>query len=186
MKKRSRTALSIKSAQARWGTLSEGALAQLIELTDRYGLSIDSGDLLLLSSRWYVTHAGLLRIARQKQCSGIQVQPAIQFCDAATSRWAFKATVYRSQRCKGFVGYGDADPSMCLPWSTAPRCEWPRPGRSTGPCARPTASASARSRKSARFLNPLRPRASRRSSRPSWSTGTETTADPRSATDSAS
>src|SRR5439155_7993198 len=26
-------------------------------------------------------------------------------------RWAFKATVYRSAKCKGFVGYGDADPS---------------------------------------------------------------------------
>jgi hypothetical protein len=23
----------------------------------------------------------------------------------------------------------------CLPWSTAPKCGWPRPGRSTGPCA---------------------------------------------------
>src|SRR5258707_2112133 len=31
------------------------------------------------------------------------------------SRWAFKATVYRSQRCKGFVGYGDADPSNVSP-----------------------------------------------------------------------
>jgi hypothetical protein len=25
--------------------------------------------------------------------------------------WAFKATVYKSRTCKGFVGYGDADPS---------------------------------------------------------------------------
>jgi hypothetical protein len=27
------------------------------------------------------------------------------------TRWAFKATVYRSRTCRGFVGYGDADPS---------------------------------------------------------------------------
>jgi hypothetical protein len=111
VKKRSRTAQSVESAQARWGTLPESALAQLVELTDRYGLSVDSGDLLLLNSGWYVTHSGLLRIARQKRCSGIQVQPAVRFCEPTASRWAFKATVYRSQRCKGFVGYGDANPS---------------------------------------------------------------------------
>ncbi len=27
------------------------------------------------------------------------------------SRWIFKAIVFKSFRCKGFVGYGDADPS---------------------------------------------------------------------------
>jgi hypothetical protein len=39
------------------------------------------------------------------------VSPAKEFCDATAGRWAFKATVYKSPRCKGFVGYGDADPS---------------------------------------------------------------------------
>jgi hypothetical protein len=111
MKQRSRTAKNIESAKSRWGTLSESILAQLIELTNGYGLSVDSGDLLHLNSGWYVTHAGLLRIARQKRCLGIRVQPAVQFCDPAASRWAFKATVFRSRNCKGFVGYGDADPS---------------------------------------------------------------------------
>ena len=33
------------------------------------------------------------------------------FCIPETGRWAFKATVLRSRACKGFVGYGDADPS---------------------------------------------------------------------------
>jgi hypothetical protein len=42
---------------------------------------------------------------------GIQVRPALGFCDPAASRWAFKATVYKSRACKGFTGYGDADPS---------------------------------------------------------------------------
>jgi hypothetical protein len=115
MKKRPTTAQNVESARARWGTLSENALAQLVELTNRYGLSVDSGDLLHLDSGWYVTHAGLLRIASQKRCSGIHVQPAVQFCDPAASRWIFRATVYRSHTCKGFIGYGDADPSNVSP-----------------------------------------------------------------------
>jgi hypothetical protein len=115
MKQRSSTAKNIESAKARWGQLPEIILAQLIELTNRYELSVDLGDLLHLNSGWYVTHSGLLRIARQKRCSGIQVQPALQFCDSVASRWAFKATVYKSHSCKGFVGYGDADPSNVSP-----------------------------------------------------------------------
>jgi len=31
--------------------------------------------------------------------------------DPATNRWVFRATVYKSPRSRGFVGYGDADPS---------------------------------------------------------------------------
>jgi hypothetical protein len=31
--------------------------------------------------------------------------------DPASCRWVFKATVYKSPRSRGFVGYGDADPS---------------------------------------------------------------------------
>jgi hypothetical protein len=31
--------------------------------------------------------------------------------DATINRWIFKATVYKSHSSKGFVGYGDADPS---------------------------------------------------------------------------
>jgi hypothetical protein len=35
-----------------------------------------------------------------------------EFSDPAAKRWAFKATVFKSGDCKGFVGYGDADPSV--------------------------------------------------------------------------
>ena len=38
------------------------------------------------------------------------------FCDPQANRWAFKATVYKSRNCKGFVGYGDADPSNLSPF----------------------------------------------------------------------
>jgi hypothetical protein len=35
----------------------------------------------------------------------------IEFCDKSAERWVFKATVFKSRTCRGFVGYGDADPS---------------------------------------------------------------------------
>jgi hypothetical protein len=34
-----------------------------------------------------------------------------QYSDPSASRWVFKAIVYNSALSKGFVGYGDADPS---------------------------------------------------------------------------
>jgi hypothetical protein len=66
---------------------------------------------LLLDGRWYVTHTGLLGLARRKRCAGMNVQPVQAFCDPQAQRWAFQATVYKSKACRGFVGYGDADPS---------------------------------------------------------------------------
>ena len=102
-------------AKTIWGNMPQIALDALNDLTKRYSLCIGSGDLLYLGGKWYVTHSGLLGIARRKRCSGIQVQPALGFCDPAASRWAFKATVYKSRTCKGFVGYGDADPSNVSP-----------------------------------------------------------------------
>lgn len=86
-------------------------LEQLRELTRNFSLSLKCGDLLLLSGGWYVTHAGLIRLAKRCHCSGMQVQPVRQLSDQAISRYAFRATVYKSVRCRGFVGYGDADPS---------------------------------------------------------------------------
>jgi hypothetical protein len=98
-----------------WGGLSKISLECLENLSKRYALSIASGDLLYLEGRWYVTHAGLLGIACRKRCCGIQVRPVVGLCDSATSRWAFKATVFKSRSCRGFVGYGDADPSNVSP-----------------------------------------------------------------------
>jgi hypothetical protein len=102
-------------AQMVWGKLSQIAIDALQDLTKKYSLRIASGDLLYLAGKWYITHTGLLRIAEQKRCVGILVRPCHQFCDPAGSRWAFKATIYKSQTCKGFVGYGDADPSNVSP-----------------------------------------------------------------------
>jgi hypothetical protein len=65
----------------------------------------------LLNEHWYVTHVGLIRLARRNRCRGILAEPAQEFCDPKEARWAFRTTVYKSQTCRGFVGYGDADPS---------------------------------------------------------------------------
>ena len=106
---------NIDIARNLWGDLSPIAVGCLEDLSRRYFLSITSGDLLYLEGKWYVTHSGLLGIARRKRCLGIHVRPATGFCDPAASRWAFKATVYKSRTCKGFIGYGDADPSNVSP-----------------------------------------------------------------------
>jgi hypothetical protein len=63
----------------------------------------------------YVTHAGLLALARKLHCAGIHVEPVQTYSNPAGHCWAFRATVYTSHRCKGFEGYGDADPSNVSP-----------------------------------------------------------------------
>jgi len=69
------------------------------------------GDVQFIDGRWYVTNAGLLRLAARSRCNGIRVEQVRNFCDPVACRWVFKATVYKSPSSKGFVGYGDADPS---------------------------------------------------------------------------
>jgi hypothetical protein len=98
-------------AEALWGKMSQVALDVLEDLTKRYSLRVAFGELLYLDGKWYVTHSGLLRIATRHRCSGIQVRPALGISNPSASRWAFKATVYKSKVCRGFVGYGDADSS---------------------------------------------------------------------------
>ncbi len=102
-------------AKAIWPTLSRAALRKLRVLSEDLSLSIAAGDLIHLDHGWYITHTGLLRLARRNRCAGIEVRPAVEFCDPAANRWAFKATVYKSSKCKGFVGYGDANPSNVSP-----------------------------------------------------------------------
>src|SRR6266705_4732034 len=105
----------IKLAKLTWGNVSRIVAENLVALLNKYQLSIRCGDLLLLEQRWYVTNSGLLRIAADKRCHGIRIQPVREFCDVPASRYAFKAIVYTSPRSKGFVGYGDADPSNVSP-----------------------------------------------------------------------
>ena len=106
-----RTAASIRMARRIWAPLSREALSRLREITEQHNFSIAAGDLTYLDNGWYVTHTGLLGLARRNRCAGIHVRPVPTFCDPSTQRWAFEATVYKSRTCRGFVGFGDADPS---------------------------------------------------------------------------
>jgi hypothetical protein len=103
---------NLRLARAKWGIdLSREASLALRAYSEQLKMSIERGDLMLIDRRWYVTHSGLLRLASRRHCHGIDVAGVPEFCDPSSSRWAFKATVYTSSRCKGFVGHGDADPS---------------------------------------------------------------------------
>ena len=103
---------NVKLAKGKWaGDLSSHQLQVLTSLTKDYGFAVALSDLLLLDGGWYVTHAGLLRLAARSRCNGIRVEQVGNFCDPAAARWVFKAVVYKSPGSRGFVGYGDADPS---------------------------------------------------------------------------
>jgi hypothetical protein len=103
-------------AKELWGEeIQHRNLQGLRDLSQRFGFSVARGEVQLLNGKWYVTHAGLLRLASQKRCVGIQVHRVREFCNPSTNRWVFKATVYKSTDSKGFVGYGDADPSNVSP-----------------------------------------------------------------------
>ena len=103
--------LNMKLAKAIWGKVSATARDGLRELTARHALSVAFGDIQFIDGRWYVTHAGLLRIALRNRCAGIRTTLQERQSDPVAGRWVFKATVYKSSDLRGFVGYGDADPS---------------------------------------------------------------------------
>src|ERR1700741_5352550 len=106
----------IRCAKRFWGTkISRSLLEQYQKLIVTSGVSVIAGDLQLLNGRWYVTHAGLFRLARRKRYVGIETVAIPEFCERASCQYAFKATVFTSRTCKGFVGYGAADPSNVSP-----------------------------------------------------------------------
>ena len=109
--KRANVAQSIRMARKIWKNLSREALVRLRAIAVQHHFSVGAGDVIYLNNGWYVTHSGLLGLARRGRCAGIHVRPVSNFCDSASQSWAFEATVYKSKNCRGFVGYGDADPS---------------------------------------------------------------------------
>jgi hypothetical protein len=100
-----------RRARAAWGTLTKYALETLRKFSETHSLDVAAGEIQFLDNRWYVTNAGLLQIARRNRCSGIRTIVEKELSDPTVGRWVFKATVYKSPRSRGFVGYGDADPS---------------------------------------------------------------------------
>ena len=97
-----------KALGSSFGTHAKVALESL---TREFGFSAKRGDLQIINSSWYVTHKGLISLARRKRCRGIHVAAVDALCDSAANRFVLKATVYPSKNSAGFVGYGDADPS---------------------------------------------------------------------------
>jgi hypothetical protein len=104
-----------KFAKSLYRDLSKSVLYALKELIQRHQISCAGGDVKYFDGGWYVTHAGLVRLAERRHCAGIHSRPVLESSDPATSRWVFTATVFKSRTCKGFVGYGDADPSNVSP-----------------------------------------------------------------------
>ncbi len=95
--------------------MTPATIERLRKLTAELGLSLALGDLQYLDSGWYVTHAGLLRLAHRNHCSGIKTTVERRYSEPSANRWVFKAIVYNFGFSKGFVGYGDADPSNVSP-----------------------------------------------------------------------
>jgi hypothetical protein len=113
---RSRYRHNLALAEHLWsGQINRERQHLLKSLSENYGLSVAAGDLQLLENRWYVTHSGLIRLAQRRRCSGIRTALQKELTDPAANRWIFKATVYKTTGSKGFVGYGDADPSNVSP-----------------------------------------------------------------------
>ena len=102
---------NVNLARRTWGNLPKAAISSLKTLSEMCALSVAHGDLQMLDGRWYITHSGLLHIALRNRCLGISSTVQTKLSDPAVGRWVFKATVYKSLRSRGFVGYGDADPS---------------------------------------------------------------------------
>ena len=108
--------LNCKLALRRWNlTRRHPLLHSLRKLSEEFELSVLTGDIILLETNWYVTHTGLLRLARRNRCSGIRVQFISELSDPSARRFAFEATVFTTKACTGFTGYGDAEPSNVSP-----------------------------------------------------------------------
>jgi hypothetical protein len=100
---------------ARLWVVSLAQRSALKALTREFRLSVALGDVRLLDGNWYVTCGGLARLADRSRCAGIEVCAVPELCDSSRDRWVFKATVYKTLRSRGFVGYGDANPSNISP-----------------------------------------------------------------------
>ena len=92
---------NLRLARSKWGKHLGVALEQaLAAWSEELRISIESGDLLLIEAKWYVTHSGLLRLARRKKCCGIHVDMTPEFCDPRSSRWTCRAPFTSPQLVK--------------------------------------------------------------------------------------
>ncbi len=187
MRKGSAVQSNLRWARKLWAGISPIGFVALRQISEMYKLSVPFGDLLFLEGRWYVTHVGLVRLAYRKSCIGIRVQLVRELCDVTTSKWGFKATVYTRQGCKGFVGYGDADPSNVSPLVHGAEMRVAETRAVNRALRKAYGIGICSVEEIGSFAEPTRPPGSRRSFRLSRSMErTETTAAPKFATASAS
>lgn len=105
----------MRFAKSLYGNLSHSLIARLRAIMSESRVRPSCGEIVLIDRCWYITHAGLLRVAKRCGCSGIRTLAVPRNCIPEQSRWVFRATVFKSPNCKGFTGYGDADPSNVSP-----------------------------------------------------------------------
>ena len=106
---------NLQLAKCMYPEVPKAVLLALRGLTNSFQWSLSRGDLIFLKGAWYVIHTGLLGMSQRQRCSGIHTSLLERLSDPSQSRWIFKATVFKSTKCKGYVGYGDADPSNVSP-----------------------------------------------------------------------
>lgn len=149
----------MRLARQIWCDVGAPRLRELRALLVRYKFSIILGEITRIDSRWYVTHSGLIRLASRRKCSGITTFLQERLCDPAGNRWVFRAVVHKGPNSKGFVGYGDADPSNTSSLVRGTEMRSPKREPSIVLCAKLTALVFAQSRSSGRSQSPIHCRA---------------------------
>jgi len=104
-------AKNTRAFRSKYPDAPKSLLRVLRELSKALGVSLMDGDVQLLDGKWYITHAGLLRIAHRDSCAAIEVEPSFQLSSVTDQRFVFRATVRKKGEGQVFVGYGDADPT---------------------------------------------------------------------------
>src|SRR5713226_9329428 len=110
---------NIRVARNTWGKLSPGASQALRELTEVHRFSVASGDLLLLGSKWYVTHSGLVGLAMRHHCAGIDVRLSLGFLILALRVGPSEPLYISPDAVKASSATGMPIPPMSLSWSAA-------------------------------------------------------------------
>ena len=179
--------MNSRFAKSLYGDLPKPVLRALRELIQRHEISVTNGDVKYLDGGWYVTHSGLLRLAERRSCAGIHCRPVLESSDPNTSRWVFRAAVFKTRACRGFVGYGDADPSNVSPLVHGAEMRVAETRAVNRALRKAYGIGICSVEETGSFAEPAPALGSRKSSRLSQSTErTEITAAPRSATGSAS
>jgi hypothetical protein len=73
---------NVRLAKCLWpNEMSALGLSALRRLSRNSPLSLAMGEIRLLEGRWYVTGAGLLRLAKESHCRGINARAVLPLCE---------------------------------------------------------------------------------------------------------